>query len=98
MLDTIGAGAKTCRVRAALALGLIVLALLGAVAPHDHGGSFGAHACAACLAAGAEEARAATPDLAPRRVLSVTLEVAAPLSRPAGAPLGAVPGQSPPVA
>ncbi|MFL5272010.1 MAG: hypothetical protein ACJ79E_08090 [Anaeromyxobacteraceae bacterium] len=84
--------------RAAVALGLIFLDLLGAVTPHDHGGSFGAHACAACVAAGAEEARAATPDVAPRRVVSVALDVAAPRSRPAGAPLGAVPGQSPPVA
>jgi hypothetical protein len=85
-------------VRAAIAIGLIVLALVGAAAPHEHGGSFGAHACAACLARGAEEARAATPDVAPRRLLAVALSVAAPASRPAGAPLGAVPGQSPPVA
>ena len=88
----------SCRVRAAVALGLVLLALLGAATPHDHGGTFGAHACAACLAGGAEEARAATPDVAPGRVVATALPAAAPRSRPAGAPLGAVPGQSPPVA
>jgi hypothetical protein len=85
-------------VRTAVAIALLVFVLLGAAAPHEHGGSFGAHACAACLAAGAEEARAATPEVAPRELWAAAAPWPAALSRAVGAPLGAVPGQSPPLA
>jgi hypothetical protein len=85
-------------VRTAVVISLLVYVLLGAVAPHEHGGSYGAHACAACLAAGAEEARAATPEVAPRAYWAAAAPVPAARSRAVGAPLGAVPGQSPPLA
>ncbi len=82
--------------RGALALGIALLVLTTAAAPHAHGTTLGTHACIACVAAGATEAHAETPDLAPR-----PLSEPAPRLRPAGspvagAPLGAVPGQSPP--
>jgi hypothetical protein len=82
--------------RAAAALLVAVLVAL-AGAPHHHTVRDGDHDCPACIARGAEEAHGEIPDLAPAlaRILPVELEpVEAP---PAGAPLGAVPGQSPPV-
>jgi hypothetical protein len=85
-------------VRAALALGTVLLLLLGAAAPHAHGGDLGTHGCVACVAAAGEEAVAATPAVAPRFVPA--RPVPPPWQGPpsAGAPLGAVPGQSPPTA
>jgi len=71
--------------------------LLGVAAPHHHGGSGGVHECVACTVGGALEARDATPGLSPPppvRVVVATGPVADPVS---GFPLGAVPGQSPPL-
>ncbi|HSN93090.1 MAG TPA: hypothetical protein VLS93_17800 [Anaeromyxobacteraceae bacterium] len=82
--------------RAALAAALALLVLLGAAAPHVHAGPRGDHDCLACTARGAEEARAQAPDLRP----AARPEGPAPrrpgLAPVTGAPLGAVPGQSPP--
>jgi len=85
-------------VRFVLAIATAVFVLLAAVAPHAHHGPLGEHACAACLAAGAEEASCETPEVAPRRLVVAELPQLAPESRVRGAPLGAVPGQSPPAA
>ncbi len=80
-----------------------VAALLAAVlvalawAPHVHVGPHGDHDCAACVARGAEPAGSATPDLAPPPAVREEKERAPEAPAPAGAPLGAVPGQSPPV-
>ena len=82
--------------RALLAAGLATFLVAAALAPHVHHGVHGDHECAACLARNAESARTEIPDLAPTRVRFVG--VAAELvGVPAiGAPLGAIPGQSPP--
>ena len=84
--------------RVAVAIALVVFALLGAVAPHEHGGAFGTHACAACVAAGGEEAGPLTLDVAPQVHLAQMVAAPAGLAPAPGAPLGAVPGQSPPCA
>ena len=71
--------------------------LLGVAAPHHHGGSGGVHECVACTVGGALEARDTTPTLSPPppvRVVFATGPAADPVS---GFPLGAVPGQSPPL-
>ncbi len=83
-------------VAAALAIGLLVL---GAV-PHVHpaGHARGDGECALCMARSGDVAHSETPDLAPG-VLHVEEVVAEPDHAPVtGAPLGAIPGQSPPAA
>lgn len=79
----------------ALVLSAVLLALSGA--PHVHHGIQGDHECPACLARTVDAARNETPDLVPepvrfRGVVFAPIEIV-----PAGAPLGAIPGQSPPV-
>jgi hypothetical protein len=84
-------------VRAVLALAVAVLVASGAVASHAHAGPSGTHGCQACVAGSGEEAGSASPDLAP---LPRVAEVPPAPPGPApvfGAPLGAVPGQSPPL-
>ena len=83
------------RAVAAIILSAVLVAMAGA--PHVHKGVRGDHDCPACLARTVDAARTETPDLAPQpaRFLGV---VFAPIEIvPAGAPLGAIPGQSPPV-
>ena len=83
--------------RALLAAGLAAFLVAAALAPHVHHGERGDHDCAACLARNTESARTEVPDLAPTRVRFVGV-VAELVGVPAvGAPLGAIPGQSPPV-
>ena len=82
--------------RAALAILAVLLLVAGLAAPHHHDAPGGSHECVACAASGAGEARDETPRLdgpapAPERVPAVPGP--APVT---GAPLGAVPGQSPP--
>lgn len=81
--------------RLLVALATAVVLLAGVAGPHQHAAG-ATHECAACTVGGGLEARDATPRLArpDRPALEGTGEPAAsPLS---GAPLGAVPGQSPP--
>jgi hypothetical protein len=84
--------------RAALAILAVLLLAAALAAPHHHDAPGGSHECLACAAGGAGEARDETPRLdgpaaTPERV------AAAPGPAPVtGAPLGAVPGQSPPLA
>jgi hypothetical protein len=83
-------------VRIALTVTAVLLLLVAAGAPHAHGGDPGAHACLACVVAAGEPFEAAT--LAPQPLPPVSvLDDVAPESPVTGAPLGAVPGQSPPV-
>jgi hypothetical protein len=79
-------------------MALVAFVLLGAAAPHEHAGPLGAHACAACVAAGGEAASAATPAVAPRLVVVSDVSEPGSVVSAVGAPLGAVPGQSPPLA
>ena len=82
--------------RVLVALATAVLLLAGVAAPHHHASPGGSHECVACTVGTGLEARDATPSVAP-----VAPRVAAVASAPAaspvtGAPLGAIPGQSPP--
>lgn len=86
------------RVRAALAVATVLLLLLGAAAPHVHTGVLGAHACLACAAAAGEEAVQQVPDLAPRPLPPTDVGGDLPAPPVTGVALGAIPGQSPPVA
>jgi len=85
-------------VRALLAAAAALLVLLTAVAPHAHESALGRHACVACVAAGGEEAVCTSPDVTPRRLAVATVTQSAPEPPVTGAPLGAIPGQSPPAA
>ena len=83
------------RILVAIATAAVLLA--GVAAPHHHVASGGVHECVACTVGGALEARVATPDLsppAPFRVAQAWAPAADPVT---GFPLGAVPGQSPPL-
>jgi hypothetical protein len=77
------------------------LLLITAAGPHVHKGtdaqqaSHGSH-CAVCAARGADVARDATPDVTPRVVVLGAAPLAPGLPPVTGAPMGAIPGQSPP--
>lgn len=83
--------------RAALAIAACVVLLLAAAAPHVHHGTYGSHACAACVVQGAGRAASETPDVEPRPVVQDAPRepAAAPVT---GVALGSIPGQSPPLA
>ena len=84
--------------RALLAAALSLLIALAALGPHVHGAGGGAEECAVCVVSGrgAEPAKAHAPELAPASFLAGAPALAQPLPPVCGAPLGAVPGQSPP--
>ncbi len=84
--------------RVAFAIVTAVLVLLSAAAPHHHGGPFGSHECAACVARSGEAACAQTPDVAPGAACAGEPEPLVSKFVAVGAPLGAIPGQSPPPA
>jgi len=86
------------RMRAAVAAALSLYLALVAVAPHAHGltGGHGGEECAVCVARGGEAAKPQIPCLAPTAVPAGEVVLAPGLAPVAGAPLGAIPGQSPP--
>jgi hypothetical protein len=84
--------------RALLALGLALALAAASPATHVHAGAQGDEACAVCLARSGDAATSATPDVAPRVVPVGTPACARGRPPVAGAPLGAIPGQSPPTA
>lgn len=90
-------GRKQSFVRSAVAALLAAVLVALAWAPHVHQGPHGDHDCAACIARGAEPAGSQLPDLAPRPAFREAAVPAPVVAIPVGAPLGAVPGQSPPV-
>ncbi len=81
--------------RVAVAATLVLLLALAVVTPHVHTAS-SPEECAACVVRGGEVAQSQVPEVAP--LPAAVGELAVPLpSRPGeGAPLGAIPGQSPP--
>ncbi len=81
-----------------LAAGLLVLVALVALPAHVHTGQRGAEPCAMCVARSGDVAHPETPQIAPATFPrgDVPIEPDAPPVR--GAPLGAIPGQSPPAA
>jgi len=82
--------------RAVVSTVLVAVLVAMAAASHVHQGVHGDHDCPACLARTVDAARSETPDVAPVRVgfVEVVAEPAQVIR--AGAPLGAIPGQSPP--
>lgn len=85
--------------RALVAATLAAYLALTALVPHVHYGEAdgGGHPCAVCQARTADVATHATPDLTPSPVLAGEVALAPGLPPVTGAPLGAIPGQSPPV-
>jgi hypothetical protein len=84
--------------RTAVAAALAVLVLATVLPAHVHAGAAGADRCAVCLARSADVARSETPDVAPLAFPEGEASRSPGLPPVAGAPLGAVPGQSPPAA
>ncbi len=82
--------------RSVLAAALALALLAAAAAPHVHAGPAGAEQCLACVAHGADAARTEAPDLAPPQAVAGEPACAPGLPPVSGAPLGAIPGQSPP--
>jgi hypothetical protein len=84
--------------RAALAATLALSLALTAAAPHVHvGAGAGGEECQVCLVRGAGEvARGQTPDVTPALAPAGAVVLAPAPSPVCGAPLGAIPGQSPP--
>jgi hypothetical protein len=82
--------------RALIAAGLALFLVLTAAAPHVHSGPHGREDCAVCVARNADAAHPVTPDLEPVPVAIAAPERAPGLPPVSGAPLGAIPGQSPP--
>lgn len=78
---------------AILAIGLVVTAAV----PHVHPAGHGAGECAVCVARHGNVAHGETPDVAPRVQLTEAVVVEPGVAPVTGAPLGAIPGQSPPV-
>ena len=83
--------------RLLVAIATTAMLLVGVAAPHHHAASGGVHECVACTVGGALEARDATPDLTPPASHAVAVVLPPGPSPVAGFPLGAVPGQSPPL-
>jgi hypothetical protein len=82
--------------RAILAAALALLVLLGEGVPHEHARTHGAEGCIACAVGQGSAARDETPDVAPAAAVSAAPAVDPGPAPVAGAPLGAIPGQSPP--
>ncbi len=82
--------------RALLAAGLSLFLAVSAGLPHVHTAAHGADECVVCVARNADVPHDQTPDLAPIAVVVEDPAAAPGLPPVAGAPLGAVPGQSPP--
>ncbi len=82
--------------RVLLAAGLALFLVLTAAAPHVHAGPQGADGCVACVVRSGDQARNETPDAAPVTDVSEAVRLEPEGSPVYGAPLGAVPGQSPP--
>ena len=84
-------------VRFLVAIATAAVLLAGVAAPHHHAASGGVHECVACTVGGALEARDTTPRLAPPPPVLVAVAVSSATGPVPGFPLGAVPGQSPPL-
>lgn len=84
--------------RPVVAAGLALFLVFASGAPHVHEGHGhpGAEHCMVCAARHAALAGEALPDLAPAPTPEAEAPLAPGLAPVTGAPLGAVPGQSPP--
>jgi hypothetical protein len=84
--------------RALVAAALALSILLGVGAPHFHANGQGEASCAVCVLRHTDVPRADGPDVSPRVHTTAAVVVIPGLPPVDGAPLGAVPGQSPPPA
>jgi hypothetical protein len=84
-------------VRFLVAIATAVVLVASVAAPHHHSAPGGVHECVACTVGGALEARDATPAIAPPPPVRVASAASPAAATTAGFPLGAVPGQSPPL-
>jgi hypothetical protein len=82
--------------RPAVAAALALFLLVTAAGPHVHTGPHGREDCAVCVVRNADVARTATPDVAPVAFVAGDPPPSPGLPPVSGAPLGAIPGQSPP--
>jgi hypothetical protein len=82
--------------RKLLAAGLALFLVLTAAAPHVHTGAHGDQDCAVCVVRHGDAARDETPDVAPVAVVADAPQLDLGVPPVTGAPLGAIPGQSPP--
>jgi hypothetical protein len=80
-----------------VAIATAAVLVVGVAAPHHHAASGGVHECVACTVGGAMEARDATPVISPPPPVRVAMAASPATATTAGFPLGAVPGQSPPL-
>jgi hypothetical protein len=80
--------------RALLAAGMALFLVFTAAAPHVH--AHGPEQCAVCVVRNADVAHDETPDAAQAPQVLGAAPAAPGLPPVSGAPLGAVPGQSPP--
>jgi len=92
-----GAATRAGAVRHLVSIAIAVVLLVGVAAPHHHAASGGVHECVACTVGGALEARDATPTLPPPPPVELAAATSPATGPAAGFPLGAVPGQSPPL-
>ena len=84
------------RMRAIVAATLALLVAVAAGVPHAHVRTHGAEDCIACAAGQGNAAHDETPDVAPTAGVSAAPALEPGLAPVSGAPLGAIPGQSPP--
>ena len=84
--------------RAVLSTLLALHLVLAAFVPHVHVESAGSEPCAVCVSRAPAVAESRTPDVAPVAVPAGEAPLAPGLAPVTGAPLGAMPGQSPPSA
>jgi len=84
--------------RAVVSTLLALHLVLAAFVPHVHVESAGSEPCAVCVSRAPAVAGSGTPDVAPEAVLAGEAQLVPGLAPVTGAPLGAIPGQSPPSA
>lgn len=84
--------------RAAVSTLLALHLVLAAFVPHVHLEPGGSEPCAVCVSRAPAVAETRTPDVAPAAVPAGEVPPAPGLAPVTGAPLGAIPGQSPPSA
>ncbi|MCM2332990.1 MAG: hypothetical protein NDI82_03480 [Anaeromyxobacteraceae bacterium] len=82
--------------RTVLAATLALALAVAVTAPHLHADGHGGGDCAVCVVRGGEVATTQTPDLSPADLPAGEAPAAPPRPPVCGAPLGAIPGQSPP--
>ena len=84
--------------RAVVAAVLVLTLVVAAAGPHVHAHALAGDECAVCTLRHTAPPRTELPDVAPVVIVAGDPSAAPGLPPVSGAPLGAVPGQSPPAA